>query len=163
MNYRIVGNDGKVYGPVSADQIRAWIAQGRIESRTPIFVEGATDWSFAGMLPEFAGSFAATPPLATPPKSCTLSSQNNNSLGMWSLVCGALAWVCCCCCIPFNLLGLVFGIIALAQIQSQPEPRPSRSLAITGIVLSATNLLWCLAITLINLATNRANFNMNFH
>ncbi len=157
MNYRIVGNDGKIYGPAGTEQIRAWIAQRRVESRTPVFVDGAADWSFVGMLPEFAGYFSATPP----PKSAT--TQNNNTLAMWSLVCGALAWICCCCCIPFNLLGLVFGIIALVQIQSQPEPRPGRSLAIAGIVLSATNLLWCAAITLLNLATNQANFNMKFH
>ena len=43
MNYKITGNDGKTYGPVSAEQIRLWIAQSRVESRTPIFVEGASD------------------------------------------------------------------------------------------------------------------------
>src|ERR1700744_5201274 len=161
MNYRIVGNDGKIYGPVSADQIRAWIVQGRVESRTPIFVDGATDWSFVGMLPEFAGNFNASPPPAGPPKS--FAPAQNNTLAMWSLVCGALAWMCCCCCIPFNLLGLVFGIIALSQIQAQPEPRPSRSVAIAGIVLSATNLLWCAAVTLLNLATYHSNFTMKLN
>lgn len=161
MNYRIVGNDGKIYGPVSAEQIREWIAQRRVESRTPIFVAGATDWSFVGMLPEFAANFNTTPPPVAPPK--TAAAQNHNTLAMWSLVCGALAWMCCCCCIPFNVLGLVFGIIALAQIQAQPEPRSSRSLAIAGIVLSATNLLWCAGITLLNFATNQANFNMRFN
>ncbi len=161
MNYRIVGNDGKTYGPVGADQIRAWIAQDRVESRTPIFVEGATDWSFVGILPKFAGHFAQTPPPISSQKPVTMPTRNSNTLATWSLVCGALAWMCCCCCIPFNLLGLVFGIIALVQIQSQPEPQSGRSVAIAGLVLSATNLLWCGGITILNLASSHSQFTMH--
>ena len=56
--YKIVGVDGRQYGPVSADQIRRWIAEGRIESRTPIFTGGTADWTFAGLLPEFANPVA---------------------------------------------------------------------------------------------------------
>ena len=66
MNYTIIGNDGKNYGPISADQLRQWIKQSRIESRTPVFVQGTTDWTFVGLLPEFAGEFSETPPVITP-------------------------------------------------------------------------------------------------
>src|SRR5258706_327402 len=61
--YKIIGIDGQQYGPVSANQIRQWIAEGRIEHQTPVFVDGAKDWNFTGLLPEFAGLFAGgTPP-----------------------------------------------------------------------------------------------------
>jgi hypothetical protein len=37
MNYKIIGTDGKTYGPASAEQIRQWLAQGRVDSRTAVF------------------------------------------------------------------------------------------------------------------------------
>ena len=55
--YKIIGKDGKEYGPVTGEQIRQWIAEGRVERRTPVFVDGAKDWNFVGLLPEFAGLF----------------------------------------------------------------------------------------------------------
>ena len=161
MNYRIIGNDGKTYGPVSAEKIREWIAQGRVENRTPVYVDGAADWTFAGLLPEFAAGF--NPASLTPaPPTIAASNQGglkkNNAFAIWSLVCGCLAWLmCCCCCVPFNLLGVVFGIIALYQISKNPETQEGRSLAIAGLILSGLSLLWCFGITLIQLATNQVN------
>jgi len=68
--YKIIGIDGQQYGPVSANQIRQWIAEGRIEHQTPVFVDGAKDWNFTGLLPEFASLFAGgtPPPIAPCPK-----------------------------------------------------------------------------------------------
>jgi hypothetical protein len=163
MNYRIIGNDGKTYGPVNAEQIRLWIGQGRVESRTAIFVEGATDWTFIGLLPEFAGNFGTPPPTIGSLKSGTGQVKKTNAFAIWSLVCGALAWTCCCCCIPFNLLGAVFGIIALVQISAHSETQEGRSLAIAGLILAVTNLLWCFGLTLFDFATNQAKFIQNFN
>ena len=59
--YKIIGADGKEYGPVSGEQLRQWIAEGRVESRTPVFVDGAKEWNFVGLLPEFANCFAPPP------------------------------------------------------------------------------------------------------
>ena len=64
--YRIIGGDGREYGPVSAAQVEQWIAQNRANARTQIKAEGAEAWSSLGELPEFANAFAARaaiPPL----------------------------------------------------------------------------------------------------
>jgi hypothetical protein len=64
--YRIIGGDGREYGPVSAAQVEQWIAQNRANARTQIKAEGTEAWSSLGELPEFATAFAAraaTPPL----------------------------------------------------------------------------------------------------
>ena len=53
-NYRIIGADQMEYGPVSAKQIRQWIAEGRIESETKLQVEGSTEWRRLAEAPEFA-------------------------------------------------------------------------------------------------------------
>ncbi len=163
MNYKIIGNDGKTYGPTNADQIRLWIAQGRVDNRTAVLVENAGDWTFVGLLPEFAAAFGVTPPPIGALKPGMASVLKTNELATWSLICGVLAWTCCCCCLPLNLLGLVFGIIALVQISSSPIPQEGRSLAIAGLVLSATNLLWCLGWSVFDVANNQARLIQNFH
>ncbi len=161
MHYTIVGNDGKTYGPADAEQIRQWIAQKRAESRTPVFVAGTTDWTFLGLLPEFAAQFSETPPVIAAMKPGATQPPRNNPLAVWGLVCGILAWAFCCCCIPFNILGLVFSIIALVQINAHPDTQDGRGLAIAGLALSATNLLWCGGLTLFDLVTSAPNLQFN--
>jgi hypothetical protein len=163
MNYKIIGHDGKTYGPVNADQIRLWIAQGRVDSRTAVLVEAAGDWTFVGLLPEFVPAFGSTPPPISSLNPAVTVHRKTNAFATWSLIFGVLAWTCCCCCVPFNLLGLVFGIIALAQISSSATPQEGRSLAIAGLILSATNLLWCFGLTAFNLASNQAHLIQNFN
>ena len=41
--YRIIGSDGQQYGPVTADQLRQWIAMGRANRQTSTQAEGSTD------------------------------------------------------------------------------------------------------------------------
>lgn len=61
--YRIIGGDGKEYGPASAEQIRKWIAAGRASLDTRAKAEGGEDWQPLGEFPDFAPS----PPSAEPP------------------------------------------------------------------------------------------------
>lgn len=156
MKYRIIGTDGKTYGPVGLEQIRQWIAQGRADSRTPVFVDGASEWTFLGLLPELAGDLAGAPPVVEPLKPVAAAARGTNGFATAGLICGLLAWTCCCC-LPFNLLGLIFSIIALVQISSQPEPQEGRVFAIVGLVLSAANLLFCFGFGLLQLALSPAN------
>ena len=158
MNYRIIGTDGKIYGPVGAEKIREWLAQNRVDSRTAVFVDGTSDWTFIGLRPELVGP---VPVIIVPPPTI-LPPRRTNGFATWSLVCALLSWtLCCCCCIPFNVFGLVFAIIALLQIHAHPDTQEGRGLAITGLVLSAANLFWCFGLTLFDLAAHPAN--MQWH
>jgi len=60
--YKILGSDGNEYGPVSAEQITKWIAESRVEKKTPVKPEGAPDWVFLQSLPEFTAAFAPPAP-----------------------------------------------------------------------------------------------------
>lgn len=51
--YVVMGDDGNEYGPVSAEQIRDWIRENRLERKTPVKSDTAKDWLFLEMLPEF--------------------------------------------------------------------------------------------------------------
>ncbi len=55
--YKIIGSDGNEYGPVSAEQVRKWIVENRVEQKTPVIPEGEADWIFPASLPEFAAAF----------------------------------------------------------------------------------------------------------
>jgi len=64
--YKIIGADQKQYGPISGDQIRQWISEGRVNGETLACAEGSDDWKPISEFPEFG--FTATPvPAATPP------------------------------------------------------------------------------------------------
>ena len=66
--YRIIGADGKEYGPISADVLRQWIAQGRANAQTKVRAEGTADWKLITEFPEFAADLAAkSAPAPAPP------------------------------------------------------------------------------------------------
>ena len=58
--YKIIGADGRTYGPATVEQLRQWIAEGRANAQTQTLADGATEWKALGALPEFAGHFAPT-------------------------------------------------------------------------------------------------------
>ena len=62
MNYVILGGDGKQYGPVAAEQVRAWFQDGRADADTHISVHGRNAWTPLHDVPEFADLFPAPAP-----------------------------------------------------------------------------------------------------
>jgi hypothetical protein len=60
--YKIIGADGREYGPVSAAQLRQWMAEGRASFQTRAQTEGSSEWVPLGSLPEFADAPAVMPP-----------------------------------------------------------------------------------------------------
>jgi len=64
--FNIIGADGSKYGPVTVDQLRQWIHEGRVNGRTQAQAAGATEWKPLADFPEFAELFShagtAVPP-----------------------------------------------------------------------------------------------------
>ena len=56
--YKILGSDGREYGPLSTEKIKQWISEERVEKKTPVLPDGASDWVFLNSLPEFSEAFA---------------------------------------------------------------------------------------------------------
>ena len=63
--YRILGADRKEYGPVSADDIRVWIREGRANGQTLACSEGGA-WQPLSSFPEFAQALGAAPASPSP-------------------------------------------------------------------------------------------------
>ena len=75
--YKIVGVDGQQYGPVSAEEIRRWIADKRANAQTLVQAEGSPEWKPLGSFSEFASELKALPPLIAPPPSAVASRASN--------------------------------------------------------------------------------------
>jgi hypothetical protein len=61
-DYQVMGEDGQEYGPVTDEKIRAWVAEQRLERKSPVKPPGARDWVFLESLPEFADLFQSPAP-----------------------------------------------------------------------------------------------------
>jgi hypothetical protein len=153
--YRILGADGKVYGPISADLLRQWIAENRANAATHVLPEGAPEWKPLGTLPEFSTLFAAkNPPVfSTTPTPAFAGQPPTSGFATTGLIFGILSMTfgfCCCYALPFNIPGLIFSILALVQIKSEPERYGGKGLAIAGLVLCLLSL--AIAIILFTIA-----------
>jgi hypothetical protein len=65
--YKIIGGDGREYGPVSLEQLKQWIAEGRANAHTRVQVEGTTEWKPLADFPELAAALPLMPPPAMTP------------------------------------------------------------------------------------------------
>lgn len=92
--YRIIGKDGQQYGPVTAEQLRTWIAENRANAQTFVQTDGIQDWKPLGSFPEFSADLkpplatATVPPTMTPPPPCGPLPRASNKLPAG--ICGIL-------------------------------------------------------------------------
>jgi hypothetical protein len=137
--YKIVGGDQKEYGPITSDQIREWIAQGRASGQTLASFEGAP-WKSLSTFPEFADALrAAAPPSIAQPSypGQTMLAARSNTLSIVGLILSVIL-----CCPPLSLTGLVLCTIGLSQIQKNPEAyTTSKIVPIIGIVIGILDLI----------------------
>src|SRR5437588_7210542 len=160
--YKIIGADGKEYGPVTAEVLREWIAQSRVNGLTKVAPDPSSEWKPLAQLPEFSTALgAAAQPVVTPgPISPPPLMPRTNPLASVSLVLGILSvTVCMCCCygVPFNVAGLICGLMALAQIKAAPHSEHGKGMAIAGVVLCILSFLLGALLLLLSLTINSSD------
>lgn len=113
--FKIIGGDGRPYGPVSADQIRQWIAEGRANAQTLGQAEGSVEWKPLGLFPEFAVS--ATPPVipSTPTAAPAATFQQRQHVHSY-LVPAIFSTICCC--LPVGIVAIVYAAQVNSKLQS---------------------------------------------
>ena len=140
--FRIIGSDGKEYGPASSEEIRTWFSQGRLNAGSRIKPEGAPDYKTLGEMSEFSDLVQTAPAAAPPPLSPPQPTSNTAALSgmaVASLVLGILGFFSLgLAAIP----GVILGIVALVKIQKEPAQLKGAGLAIAGICVSGTMLLF---------------------
>ena len=140
--YKIIGADGQAYGPVNAEQIKRWIAEGRARSETLVQAEGTPDWKPLSAFTELAATaqpppISPVPPTINPGYSSTVEARASNKVAAG--ICGILLGgfgvhkfilgytgaglimllvsllTCGMAYLIFHLIGLIEGIIYLTK------------------------------------------------
>ncbi|MBM3890961.1 MAG: DUF4339 domain-containing protein [Verrucomicrobia bacterium] len=137
-SFRMVGGDGREYGPVDLATLQQWAREGRLVRDSRVWDSRTSGWLRAGDVAELAAIFGAPaqPPPAIPvPLTPPPAAPRTNVLAIWSLVLSLLGF--CCGCTP--IAGIICGIIALPQIKARGEE--GRGMAIAGIIIGVIMLV----------------------
>jgi hypothetical protein len=147
--YKIIGVDEKEYGPISADQLRQWISEGRINASTKVQPEGTGVWKRVVELPEFAAALSVAAPSHTAPITMAPphAPSKANLMAVWAMITGFLSFVPCCWGVV-GIVSIVLGCVALSQIKKNPQQTGS-GFAITGIVLGIISIIMAIVGTVI--------------
>lgn len=124
--YKIIGADGKEYGPITADVLKQWIADGRANAQTRVQLEGATEWRALAEFPELA---VAAPSLGTPP----VSSRPAGSASVAEQVSGPAIGLIVTAILGFiaTILGTLWNLFAVGAGMNQPGLNPEMEKFIT--------------------------------
>ena len=143
--YKIIGADRKEYGPITAEQMQQWIAEGRVNSQTLVWSETSGNWKPLSTYPELAGQLApGTPPTGTPPtgapysyggdRTGALEKVNGPAIGLF--VTAGLGLLGAIAGIAMNLLGVGMGASGMGGgAEAQWAQMMSGTVGIIGNVL----------------------------
>jgi hypothetical protein len=155
--FKILGIDGKEYGPVSGETLQQWVQEGRANAQTQVRRESDPTWTTLGNLPELA------PFLHQPGRPAVVNSApQNNPFALIGFILSLLSItvaLCCCYGVPFNLIGITLSSIGLAQIRRSPGQYSGRGLALAGIILGCVSLVLGIVLLILGVAFNWADIS----
>ena len=135
--YKIIGADGKEYGPITADQLRAWIAEGRANAQTKILVEGTTDWKPLSEFPELlpAGIKTSAPPtLSAPTFAVSDAAEKVNGPALALMILAGLN-------LALGAFGLLLNLLGSSMSMFQNGPEQVFGNMFSGVVGVASSSL----------------------
>jgi len=132
--------DGRKYGPVSAQELRNWLAEGRLKPTDHVWSEGLADWVpyntveelNSGIVPQVGGSYVQGAGQVGP--------QQDNGLAVAGMVLGIVSLVLICLwpvSLPCAIVGLCLSVVGKNKAR---ETNSGGGMAITGLVLSCVTL-----------------------
>jgi hypothetical protein len=164
--YKIIGADGKEYGPISVEQLGQWVAEGRANAQTRVLPEGQTEWKTVAEVPELASIVAAPTPAPSSPTPGPLPTApmglgpKTSPLAITGLILGIVSVVASCCCygLPFNVAGIIVSIIALNQIKNDPMTYGGKGMALAGLILSCVSILLAIGFLIFGIAMSGSDW-----
>jgi hypothetical protein len=138
--YKVIGADQKEYGPITADQLRQWITQNRVNSQTKVQVEGSAEWKLLADIPEFAEALRSRVPPA--PAAAPVAPAKTSGMAIASLVLGILGFVTCGLTVLITSpLGLILGLVSMNKIKKSQGQLGGQGLALAGTIVSGVSLV----------------------
>lgn len=134
--YKIIGADSKEYGPISADQLKQWIAEGRANQQTRVLPEGAAEWKSLAEIPELAVALPITPPTAPSPVTAATprgvsAADQVRGPAVGLIVTAVLGFLVQAAALVMNVLGVSLGAL---QRQGTPDAWVSMFSGTLGVV-----------------------------
>ena len=146
--YKIIGADGREYGPVTVEQLRQWIAEGRANAQTRVQAEGTNEWkslsAFADVSQTSTPAAAGVPPPMPPPAQPVASDKlpgagKKIAAGICAILLGPFGvhkfilgytgtgltmllisvLTCGIGAIPMKIIGLIEGIVYLVKTDEE--------------------------------------------
>jgi hypothetical protein len=145
--YWMIGGDGREYGPVTAEQLREWLAEHRANGQTQIRHDGESDWRPLSEFPEFADALqaatavhaASAPPPITPVLTAATEPVPARPLDIggclgraWVLLTRHFFLLSAACAMVWGLLTLLQWVVCVG---------PIISLLLTGSLMVGLNFL----------------------
>ena len=162
--YKIIGADGKEYGPVSIAQLKQWLAQRRINPQTRIQSPGSSEWRPASEVPELADLFTSTtnPPAqgAPPLLGVAAAPSRSKGLAVASFVLGLCSIVLCLSLVA-GLPAIILGHVARRRAVRSPERYGGKGLATSGVVLGYCGIFLTLLIATLFIQSQSQSVRMN--
>jgi prepilin-type processing-associated H-X9-DG protein len=136
--YKIIGADQKEYGPITGEQLRHWIADGRVNAETRVQVLPDTDWRKLGEVPEFAAELGNPTQPHQPAGPPPVPKGKTSGMAITSLVLGILGLFTCGLT---AIIGLILGIISMVKIKNSNGQLTGWGLGLAGTIVSGVFLL----------------------
>jgi hypothetical protein len=158
--FKIIGGDGREYGPATAEDIRQWIRQGRADGRTRVCAEGSLEWRTLDSIEEFASDISAVTAAraAIAPSLPYAGRGGNNGMAMAGFILSILGLPCFVLPV-FSFLGILLSSIGLWQLRRN-KGQEGRSLAVTGIIIGGVTLLvWLVAAIVMGVMASNGAFD----
>jgi len=128
-------NDKK-YGPVSTEELRRWVAEGRLRPADYVWCEGMVDWAPYNTIAELNYAAAQQAQVQAP-------ITQTNGLAVAGMVLGIIS-VAIFCLWPISLICAIVGLCLSVAGKSRAEAaKTGNGMAVAGIALS------CIALALV--------------
>jgi hypothetical protein len=133
--------DGRKYGPVSAQELRKWLAEGRLKPTDHVWTEGLTGWVpyntveelNSGIAPQAGGGASVQGLDRTAP-------QQGNGMAVAGMILGIVS-VPFVCLWPIGLVCAIVGLcLSVVGKNKARETNSGEGMAVAGIILSCVTL-----------------------
>jgi hypothetical protein len=134
--YKIIGIDGKEYGPITVEQLKQWIAENRVNAQTKVLAEGATEWKTVAEIPELSAALPIAP--AVPfiaPTSMGSAAEQVNGPAVGLIVTAIIGFLAQAAALLMNVMGVSFGAMQMRGRSEAWANMFSGTLGIVGGVL----------------------------
>jgi len=121
--YKILGADQKEYGPITLEQIRQWIVEGRVDRATMVQAQDQISWAPLASIPELA-ALLPPPPLSGPQIAGARPRVQSDPASpvpytphVPSYLLPAILTTLCCC-LPFGIVAIVYAAQVNGKLQA---------------------------------------------